>query len=176
MEVVYKKTEELIEYEGNARKNDAGVAKIAESIKEFGFLNPIAIDANNVIISGHARLKAAKSLGLTEVPCIVQNLSEEDANLARIVDNKSHEYSTWDVSKLHRELDGVHSEFKTVFFTPNRDRKYFTDNKLFIFGKNEIPITEDEYNALKALYDSYISKNKTYLGFIMYLTGGGEEE
>lgn len=174
MEIITKRVDELIEYEGNARRNDAGVAKVAESIKEFGFLNPITIDANNVIISGHTRLKAAKQLGLEEVPCIIQDLSEEDAKLARIIDNKSHEYSTWDVGKLHQELAGINTGFKTTFFTPNRDRKFFTDNKFLIFGNNELPITEEEYARLKAVYDAYIDRNKTYLGFVMFLTGGEE--
>lgn len=175
MEIITKRVDELIEYEGNARRNDAGVAKVAESIKNFGFLNPITIDANNVIISGHTRLKAAIQLGLEEVPCIVQNLSEEDSKLARIIDNKSHEYSTWDVGKLHQELDGIGMDFKTTFFTPNRDRKFFTDNKFLIFGNNELPITEDEYARLKAVYDEYIAENKTYMGFVMFLTGGAKE-
>lgn len=175
MEIVYRTVDELVEYEGNARRNDAGVAKVAESIREFGFLNPITIDANNVIISGHTRLKAAKQLGLTEVPCIVQNLSDEDVKLARIIDNKSHEYSTWDVGKLHQELSGIGTNFKTTFFTPNRDRKFFTENKFLIFGNNELPITEEEYSRLKAVYDAYIEKNKTYLGFVLFLTGGKEE-
>lgn len=144
MEIIYKKIDDLIEYEDNARRNDAGVAKVAESIKEFGFLNPITIDANNVIISGHTRLKAARLLGLTEVPCIVTDLTEEDAKLARIIDNKSHEYSTWDVGKLHQELSTIGTEFKTTFFTPNRDRKFYKENKFLIFGNNELPITEDE--------------------------------
>ena len=175
MEIITKKVSELVEYEGNARRNDAGVAKVAESIKQFGFLQPITIDANNVIISGHTRLKAAKQLGLDEVPCIVQDMSEEDAKLARIVDNKSHEYSTWDVGKLHKELDGINLNFKTTFFTPNRDRKFFTDNKFLIFGNNELPITEEEYTRLKVVYDDYIARNKTYMGFVMFLTGGTEE-
>lgn len=175
MEIVYRKVDELIEYEGNARRNDAGVSKVAESIKEFGFLNPITIDANNVIISGHTRLKAAKQLEMEEVPCIVQDLSEEDAKLARIIDNKSHEYSTWDVGKLHKELSVIGTPFKTSFFTPNRDRKFFSENKLLIFGNNEISITEEEYARLKAVYDAYIAENKTYLGFVMFLTGGDAE-
>lgn len=174
MEIVYKKIDELIEYEGNARRNDAGVAKVAESIKEFGFLNPITITADNVIISGHTRLKAARQLGMEEVPCVVQALSEDDAKLARIIDNKSHEYSTWDVGKLHKELNGIGSAFKTTFFTPNRDRKFFKENKLLIFGSNEMPITDEEYDRLKAVYDAYIEENKTYLGFVMFLTGGEE--
>jgi hypothetical protein len=175
MEIIYKRTDELIEYDGNARRNDAGVAKVAESIKEFGFLNPITIDANNVIITGHTRLKAARQLGLEEIPCVVQDLSEEDAKLARVIDNKSHEYSTWDVGKLHKELGGINLDFKTTFFTPNRDRKFFTDNKFLIFGNNELPITEDEYSRLRALYDAYLAKNKTYMGFALYLAGGKDE-
>lgn len=175
MDVVTKRVDELIEYEGNTRRNDAGVTKVAESIKEFGFLQPISIDANNVIISGHTRLKAAKQLGLEEVPCVVLNLSEEDTKLARIIDNKSHEYSTWDVGKLHQELSNINLDFKTTFFTPNRDRKFFTENKFLIFGNNELPITEDEYKRLRAVYDAYINRNKTYMGFVMFLTGGAEE-
>lgn len=174
MDIVYKRIDELVEYEGNARRNDAGVSKVVESIKQFGFINPISIDENNVIISGHTRLKAAAQLGMEEVPCIVQHLSEEDAKLARIIDNKSHEYATWDVSKLHKELDGINLDFKTTFFTPNRDRKFYTDNKFLIFGNNELPITEDEYSRLKALYDKYINENKTYMGFVLFLTGGNE--
>ena len=64
MQVINKRVDELVMYEGNARRNDAGVAKVADSIKQFGFLNPITIDANNVIISGHTRLKAAIQLGM----------------------------------------------------------------------------------------------------------------
>ena len=175
MEIIYKKVDELIEYEDNARKNDAGVAKVAESIKQFGFLNPIVIDTNGVIIAGHTRLKAAKLLEMAEVPCVVSDLPEEEAKLARIVDNKSHEYSTWDVGKLHQELAGINLNVKTTFFTPNRDRKFYTDNKFLIFGNNELPITEDEYARLKVLYDAYIERNKTYMGFVMFLTGGKDE-
>ena len=86
MDVIYKKIDELKEYENNARRNDSGVAKVAESIKHFGFLNPITIDKNNVIITGHIRLKAALQLGMEEIPCVVQDLSEEDVKLARIID------------------------------------------------------------------------------------------
>ena len=175
LEIIYKKLSELIEYKNNVRRNDpANIAKVADSIKRFGFLNPITIDINNVIISGHTRLKAAKLLEMKEVPCIVSDLSEEDAKLARIVDNKSHEYATWDINKLHKELNAINLDYKTVFFTPNRDRLFYKENKLLIFGNNELPITEEEYARLKSIYDSYIDNNKTYFGFVMYLTGGGE--
>ena len=112
---------------------------------------------------------------MEEVPCVISDLPEEEAKLARIVDNKSHEYSTWDVGKLHQELAGINLNIKTTFFTPNRDRKFYSDNKLLIFGNNELPITEDEYARLKSLYDEYIERNKTYMGFVMFLTGGKDE-
>lgn len=175
MEIINKRLDELIEYDGNARKNELGIAKVADSIRNFGFLNPIVIDSNNVIISGHTRLKAAKLLELEEVPCIIQNLSEEDTKLARIVDNKSHEYATWDIGKLHQELAGIKMDFKTNFFTPSRDKTFFKENKLLIFGNNEISITEDEYNRIKAIYDQYIFDNKSYIGFVLFLTGGDSE-
>ena len=63
-------------------------------------------------------------LEIEEVPCVISDLPEEEAKLARIVDNKSHEYSTWDVGKLHQELAGINLNVKTTFFTPNRDRKF----------------------------------------------------
>ena len=171
MEIVYKRVDEIKEYKGNARRNNEGISRVAESIEQFGFLNPITIDKNNVIISGHTRLKAAKRLNLETIPCVVQDLSEEDARLARIIDNKSHEYSTWDISKLHNELNNIGLDFKTVFFTPGRDWQFYKENKLLIFGNNELPITDEEYERLKVVYDDYIGKNKTYLGFVMYLTG-----
>lgn len=175
MEIIMKQISELVEYEENARRNDAGVGKVADSIQQFGFMNPILIDTNNVIISGHTRIKAAKQLGMEEVPCVIQDLSEEDAKLARIIDNKSHEYSTWDVGKLHAELGNINMDFKTTFFTPNRDRKFYTENKSLIFGNNELPITEEEYALLKSVYSKYIDENKTYMGFVLFLTGGNAE-
>ena len=176
MEIVFKRTDDLKEYAGNARRNENAVAKVADSIKCFGFLNPIVIDTKNVIISGHTRLKAAKSLGLDEVPCIIQDMTEEDAKLVRIIDNKSHEYATWDFDKLQQELSNIKLDFKKTFFATGRDRKFFQENKVLRFGNYEAPITEQEYSRLKKVYDWYVEKNKTYIGFIMYLTGADKVE
>lgn len=62
--------EKLKAYERNPRKNDAAAASVAASIEAFGFKVPIAVDRNDVIVCGHTRLKAAKSLGIETVPCI----------------------------------------------------------------------------------------------------------
>lgn len=115
MEIVYKKIEDIKEYENNSRRNSKAVLKVAESIKDFGFLNPITLDKNNVVISGHTRLKAARLLKLEEFPCIVKDLSEEEARLVRVIGNKSHEYTTWDIEKLHKELNSINLNYKTIF-------------------------------------------------------------
>lgn len=95
-------------YENNPRHNDMAVEKIAESIKKFGFQNPIILDKNNVIIAGHTRYKAAQKLGLKEVPCIVDDtLSEEQVKAYRIADNKLAELSTWNYETLKLELQDL---------------------------------------------------------------------
>lgn len=106
--IVYKAINELREYENNPRDNAAAVPYVKNSIKEFGFKVPIVIDTDNVIIAGHTRLAAAKELGMQEVPCIVaDDLTEEQVKAFRLVDNKVHEASKWDIGKLAEELDGI---------------------------------------------------------------------
>jgi ParB-like chromosome segregation protein Spo0J len=68
MEVENIKIDELKPYKNNPRLNDDAVEYVAESIKQFGFKVPIVIDKNNVIVTGHTRLKASKQLGLKEGP------------------------------------------------------------------------------------------------------------
>ncbi len=106
MKIIYKKVSDLVPYENNPRKNDKAVDFVANSIKEFGFKNPIVISKDNVIAAGHTRLKAAISLGMTEVPCIVaDDLTEEQLNAFRLADNKVSELADWDFGKLELELD-----------------------------------------------------------------------
>lgn len=95
----------LVPYKGNPRRNDAAVDKVAESIKAFGFKVPIVIDKDNVIVAGHTRLKAAKKLGLSEVPVIrADDLSEEKIRAFRLADNKTAELAQWDLVALEEEL------------------------------------------------------------------------
>ena len=78
MDVVNLKIKDLKPYEKNPRKNDGAVEYVANSIKEFGFKVPIVVDVDNVIVAGHTRYKAAKKLGLKEVPAIVaSDLTDE---------------------------------------------------------------------------------------------------
>lgn len=79
MKIIYKKVADIIPYENNPRHNENAVDYVANSIKKFGFKNPIIIDKNNVIVAGHTRLKASEKLGLEEVPCIMaDDLSEDE--------------------------------------------------------------------------------------------------
>lgn len=71
IQIVYKKTNELVPYENNPRNNDGAVKYVKNSIKKFGFKVPIVVDKNNVVVAGHTRLKASQELGLEEVPCII---------------------------------------------------------------------------------------------------------
>ena len=106
MEIVQKKIDGLIPYENNPRVNDGAVEYVANSIQEFGFKVPIVIDSDNVIVAGHTRLKAAKKLGLDEVPCIIaDDLTEEQIKAFRLADNKTAEMAYWDDELLMGELD-----------------------------------------------------------------------
>ena len=94
-------------YPKNAKKHPKRqIEQVAASIQEFGFNQPVVIDNNNVVIVGHGRLEAAKLLGMTEVPVIKVNLTEEQANAYRLADNKLNE-SEWDMGLVIEELKGL---------------------------------------------------------------------
>lgn len=95
-------------YPKNPRDNDAGVDAVANSIKEFGWQQPIVVDKDNVIIVGHTRYKAAKKLGMKEVPVVVaSNLSDEQVRAYRLADNKTGELTDWDMGLLDDELGDI---------------------------------------------------------------------
>lgn len=99
---------ELNPYANNPRNNDGAVDAVAESIREFGFKVPIIIDKNKEIIAGHTRLKAAKKLGLKEVPVIIAtDLTPAQIKAFRLADNKVAELADWDMEALAEELGGL---------------------------------------------------------------------
>lgn len=106
MNVIDKNVEDLIPYINNPRQNDQAVDAVASSIKNFGFKVPIVIDEKNEIVNGHTRLKAAKKLGMKEVPTIVaDDLTEEQIKAFRLADNKVSEIAEWDEDALAIELE-----------------------------------------------------------------------
>ena len=98
----------IVPYAKNAKKHDkTQIKNVAESIKQYGFVQPIVVDRDGVIVIGHCRALAAKQLGMTEVPCVcVDDLTPEQVNALWLVDNKSNE-SDWDFDLLAEELPGL---------------------------------------------------------------------
>lgn len=105
--------------ERNARKHtEADIKAIVESIKEFGFSDPIGIwGGANIIVEGHGRLLAAQRLGMTEVPCIrLDHLTDEQRRAYALAHNKTAELSDWDFSALEAELDDLKDAFNLAAF------------------------------------------------------------
>ena len=99
---------DVVPYVRNPRKNTDAVAKVAASIREFGFRQPIVCDADMVVIAGHTRLQAAQSLGLKTVPVhIARGLSAAQVTAYRIADNRTGQEATWDSDLLTTELTAL---------------------------------------------------------------------
>ncbi len=108
MQITYIDAKKLKPYEKNAKKHDARqIQNVAESIKQYGFVQPVVIDKDGVIIIGHCRTLAAQKLGMKEIPCVcVEDLTPDQIKALRLVDNKSNE-SEWDMDLLAEELPGL---------------------------------------------------------------------
>lgn len=106
--IVMLPVSEVRPYEKNPRKNTNAVKFVKASIEQFGFKVPIIIDSNRVIVCGHTRLLAAKSLGMSEVPCIMaDDLTDDKIRAFRLADNKVGEFAEWDMDLLGDELDAI---------------------------------------------------------------------
>ena len=139
MQIIEKLVDDIYPYENNPRKNDDAVKYVANSIKEFGFKVPIIIDKDDVVVAGHTRLKAAKSLGLEKVPCIVaDDLSEEQVRAFRIADNATAETSWWDYRLLDEEIAEIMTLNMADFGLPDPDYEDIDD--MF----DESPLEEKE--------------------------------
>lgn len=105
MIVQQRAIDSVVPYARNPRKNSGAVAKVAASLKEFGWRQPIVVDEAGVVIVGHTRLLAARSLGMTEVPVhVAAGLSATQAKAYRIADNRTGEEAEWDYELLPLEL------------------------------------------------------------------------
>lgn len=107
LEIVMVKINDVIPYWRNPRHNDKTVDTLCQVIPVYGFNVPIVLDRNNVIVKGHARLRAARRLGMTEVPCIYTDNDDETNKADRIADNKIQEMSFWDIAKLEMEFQRI---------------------------------------------------------------------
>ena len=108
MKIEMRKLSEIKPYEQNPRVNDNAVDAVAGSIKEFGFRQPIVVDAEGVIVCGHTRWKAAQKLGLEKVPVhVARDLTPEQVRAYRIADNRLAELAEWDKNLLPLELEAI---------------------------------------------------------------------
>lgn len=115
------KIDEIRPYQNNPRKNDEAVDLIAKSIEQCSYLAPIVVDEDHVILAGHARYKALRSLDYEEVEVLIcEGLDEEQKKKYRFLDNKTSEKATWDLMKLEIELEGIDLE-GFDFFGMNED-------------------------------------------------------
>lgn len=121
MQVKTVSIDQIKPYENNPRDNSNAIDAVANSIKEFGWQQPIVVDNVGVIVVGHTRYLAAKKLGLLEVPIVYAKHSDgswltDDENKAyRIADNKTNDFSIWDNKKLLNELSSIPDDLFTGF-------------------------------------------------------------
>lgn len=148
----YKKIDQIKPYERNAKEHpQKQVEQIANSIKAFGFNQPLVVDKNNVIIVGHGRYYAALLLGLDEVPCLQVDLTEEQAKAYRLADNKLNE-SKW-------EMGLVLDELKTLSLEMVELTGFDLPEELQMETRPEIEFTEElmeEHNYLVLYFDNQI--------------------
>ena len=144
-------------YDRNPRRNDAAVDAVANSITEFGFKNPIIVDKDLVIIAGHTRLKAAKKLGLKEVPVVIaSDLSEEQAKAYRIADNSVADLSEWDYDKLLEEIDSIDFDMSDFGFKFVDDEVDFSDLEQRMAEKTEEQLEfEDKFKVKHTTDDCF---------------------
>lgn len=117
-------------YPQNPRKNDQAVEAVAESIRQCGYVAPIIVDEDMVILAGHTRYKALKKLGRTEAEVVIKaGLSEDQKRKYRLLDNKTNELADWDFGLLASELNGLDfGGFDFGFDLGEKKRKILEEN------------------------------------------------
>ena len=133
--------EKLKPYKNNARTHsDEQIEKIAKSMKEFGFINPVLVDGDLNVIAGHGRILGAKKLGMKEVPCLfIEDLTEEQKRAYIIADNRLAEDAGWDKELLKIELE----DLKNMNFDITLTGFELED---FDFSMEETEVIEDEFD------------------------------
>lgn len=106
-ELKWVKLDDLKPYADNPRRNNKSAKIVAKSIKTYGYINPIVVTENNIILAGHTRLKALKLLGVEEADVLViKGLSEDQIKGFIIADNRVGEYSQWNYAAIDRLMEG----------------------------------------------------------------------
>ncbi len=179
--------EKIIPYDRNPRDVEPAVDAVAESIREFGFRQPIVVDADYVIVVGHVRYFAAIRLGLDKVPVhIAKDLTPDQVRAYRLADNKTNELAGWDNELLAQEilalteseidltaygfdqtfLDGLGEQVSAEI---SKNKEGGSQQLSLKFGKYSVPLDETEYNNLVALLSKHEQTTGTRFVFIAML-------
>ena len=103
--------DEIREYENNPRNNDKAIEPVMNSIKKFGYVSPIIVDEDGVILAGHTRIQALRKMGAEETEVIViSGLTDEERRSYRIADNRTREFSRWDGNLLQVEMREINAD------------------------------------------------------------------
>lgn len=192
--VLYADPNELIPYEKNPRNNKLAINEVVRSIKEYGFTNPILVNAEMVILAGHTRREASILAGLDRVPYIIlDDLTPEQEKAYRLADNKLAELSLWDEDLLKEELEDLLDKDYDLSLTGFTDvdlSGLFTDVEepgeeeddtpkeekttlpMLRFGSNSVRITQDELVMLSNRYNEYVEAEPGE-GFVTWLLKRG---
>jgi hypothetical protein len=164
--------------------SDGQVAQLAASMREFGFTNPVLVDADNNIIAGHGRVLAARKLGLELVPCIrLAHLTEAQRRAYMIADNRLSEIGGgWDWEILRAEMDHL-AELADIDITltgfdaadiPGSDLEPFgvegdeqrgQGMNYLAFGDKKVPMSDDELAGMLALLEQHVAETGQPFGF-----------
>lgn len=135
MKITYESIDSIKPYPHNPRINDQTIESLKMSLERFGWQQPIVVDRDRVIVVGHSRFRAAQELNLTRVPVLVAtDLSAAQCRAYRIMDNKSHDYTRWDIVDLKTELEELEDLDITGFNLKELDQILFPE--LGLMGTN----------------------------------------
>ncbi|HBD0178894.1 ParB-like nuclease [Escherichia coli] len=192
LKIEYLPVGKLLRYAKNSRTHsDEQVEQLVNSIREFGFTNPVLIDEKNELIAGHGRLAAAEILEMDKVPAIrLSNLSEKQKKAYRIADNKLALNAGWDMQLLAEEVKELMDDDFDIDLLGFNDAELDEmlsdeqpqeedDNsspvvqiKYLAIDKERIPATDMEIALLLDVYRQYHDAHATHEGFVQYLANG----
>jgi len=169
-ELIQAKLSDIKPYERNPRRNDDSVQAVANSIKAFGFRAPIIVDADNVIIAGHTRYKAAKKLRLKTVPVIVaDDMTPEQVEAYRIADNSAGSKSLWDMDLLGDQVKAIEYDL-SQYGLDYREEEPDTEEDIDLAtesgerhgGTIRFNLTEPQVDIIKQALDTVTGKGYEY--------------
>jgi len=144
MEIIELPIKSIFPYKNNPRHNDKAVEFVANSLRQFGWKQPIVIDEKYEIVAGHTRWKAAKMLGMETVPCVMaDDLTPEQVQAYRLADNKTAEMADWDFDLLEQELNEI-------------DPAMFDMADFGFFQNADLPDVESEEETHTTLTDKFV--------------------